>query len=65
MHSYDLFCHFACLFSCVAGGGGGGGGGREGGGVNGLGQLYSLRTGPSHHVQMKFTSYGIIFTKVD
>ena len=35
------------------------------GGVNGLGQLHSLKTGSSHHVKMKGTSYGIIFTKVD
>ena len=36
-----------------------------GGRFNGLGQLHSLSTGSSYHVQMKWTSYGIIFTKVD
>ena len=48
MQSFDLFCRFARLFSCVGGGG-----------VNGLGQLHSLRTGSSHHVQMNVLLPGI------
>ena len=60
MNSAFIFVLSFCLFVFLGGGGGGVGGSMGRGN-----QLHSLRKVSSHHVQMKWTSYGIIFTKVD